>query len=360
MEKRDIMYGVLKTEKGYLATPPGNKEDFEFYIANGGFATTAGHAVSILDFYFADLFEAKGWKYRVSYGCGCMVDTGYSYGVTLEKNKERIGFQIKEDNHDPDGLDFNSVFANIMIMIAAQCENISDVERILSDYQLPIGSFNKPVDWYLQEAESGNVDVQMALARMFARGDGIKEDYAKSFEWYIKAAEAGSARSQIEVGDIYAKGKGVERNLQKALEWYTRAADAGDTGVLLKIADLHAETSVSYYYAAASAGVTKGMEKLAEHYYKSGDYVNAGTWYRKMNEHGRYNTMVGNCYYELKCYAEAIKYYNIGANNRDAEALIALGKCYYLGHGVPMDKAKADECFSAAIKAKKNKKDLTF
>lgn len=189
---------------------------------------------------------------------------------------------------------------------------------------------------------------------------GIKEEPTKSFEWFVKAAAAGSTCSQIEVGDMYANGKGVEKDIQKALEWYTKAADAGETGALLKVADLYAEMSVSYYQKAASSGITKAMEKLAEQYYRAGDYVNAGTWYRKLNDYGHYNLRVGNCYYELKCYTEAIKYYHIGANNRDAESLIALGKCYYLGHGVPMDKAKADECFTAAIKAKKDKENLPF
>ncbi len=359
-KRQNVLYGIQKIENGYLATKVVDQEEYEFYIVKGIYSTTAGYDVCILDSYFVDPLVANGWRYHASYGCGCLVNNGYSYSISFEKQDSKIQFEIAEDYCDQEGFDYHSVFANIMVTIANQCLTIDDVERLITEMKLPVGGLDKPIDWYKQEAEAGNVDVQIALARMYSQGLGVKEDSTKSFEWLVKAAEAGSVKSQIAVGDMCANGDGVAQDYQKALVWYTKVADAGDTDVLLKIADLHTRMSVSWYKIAAESGSKEAMEQLANFYYGTGNYIEAITWYKKLNDQGLYNNKLGHCYYEYGLYSVAIEYYAIGARNRDEESLIALGKCYSLGHGVPIDRDKANEYFAAAIEAKKAKEDLPF
>lgn len=138
-EKQDIMYGIRQTENGYEALKVDDQEAFDFYVVKGNFCTTAGHDVCILDSYFVDPLKANGWRYHASYGCGCFVDLGYFYGVTIEKGKEKIRFRIAEDFRGKKGEDFDSIFASIMVSIAIQCATIEDVEHLISQMELPVG-----------------------------------------------------------------------------------------------------------------------------------------------------------------------------------------------------------------------------
>lgn len=355
--KYNLYYGFIKDESGYVAKKVNDQEDYDFYLADGGFHTTSSKTIRILDSFLVDPLEAKGWNYDVWLNLECSSFEGYSYKVEIKKNGERIRFQIKETS---DGVDCTSLFVNIMLKIALQCETINDVESVLSDNLPTVDGYGKPVEQIKQEAESGNVDMQEALAQMYYRGCCVKEDFDKAFEWFVKAAEAGSIESQKKLGIFYTKGIGLEQDCQKAIEWYTKAAASGDIRIISTLAELHSKVSISWYEKAAELGSMEALEKLAEYYYKLGDFVKAGTLYKKLNENGRYNVMIGHCYYELEYYSESVKYYNIGAQQKDVDAFIALGKCYYLGHGVLADRAKANEYFLAAIEAKKAKDDLPF
>lgn len=359
-DEHDIIFGLKKSENGYIAQKIQDEEEYEFYITNGGFHTTAGHNVCILDSYLIDPLRANGWNYHVSYGGGCFMFVGYSYGVSIQKNGEEIRFSISEDSSTTDYLDIDSLFGSLMVSIAKQCETIDDIEQILTDRKFPLGCHNKPLEWYKQEAEAGNTEVQILLANMYSRGYNVRKDSCKAFEWYSKAAQAGSIEAQKVLGDCYANGDGVEQDMQKAIEWYTKVAESGDKDVALKIAKMHLQMSISMYEKAAEAGLEDAQEFLADYYFKTQAYAKAGALYKKLNTNGKFNTMVGNCYYELECYPEAIRYFDMGANNRDVDALVALGKCYYLGHGVAEDRNKANEYFVTAVEAKQKNDDLPF
>lgn len=359
-DEHDIIFGLKKSENGYIAQKIQDEEEYEFYITDGGFHTTAGHNVCILDSYLIDPLRANGWNYHVSYGGGCFKFEGYSYGVSLQKNGKEIGFSISENSCVSDDLDFHSLFGSLMVSIAKQCETIDDIEQILADRKFPLGYHNKPLEWYKQEAESGNTEVQILLANMYSRGDNVRKDSCKAFEWYSKAAHAGSIEAQKVLGDCYANGDGVEQDMQKAIEWYTKIAESGDKDVALKIANMHLQMSISMYEKAAEAGLEDAQELLADYYFKIKEYAKAGALYKKLNTYGHFNTMIGNCYYELACYSEAVKYFAIAAKKRDVEALVALGKCYYLGQGVAEDWNKANEYFVAAVEARRQNDSLPF
>lgn len=377
--KYKIKYGILSTENGdYLATTVDEQQLYDYYIVDRDSRTTAKEYVddldsyedtyiiaskehvNILDSYLVDPLEANGWTYDATADREKGNIFRSIYQINIKKNGDEISFEVTEDSGKNSNLDSHSFFSSIMVKIANQCESADDVDRLLTDYKLPIGSFKQPIEWYMHEAEVGNIDVLTELAEMYSKGYGVKKDPGKSLEWLSKAAEAGSTESQKRLGDSYAKGAIVERDIQQAMKWYTKAAESGDTDAMLELAELHSQMSVSWYRKAADSGSQEAQKKLAEHFYKSGKFAKAGTLYKKLNEHGLFNNIVGHCYYELKCYSEAVKYYNIGAQQKDADALIALGKCYYLGHGVPKDRAKANMYFMAAIEAKKANEDLPF
>lgn len=377
--KYKIRYGILSNESGdYLATTVDDQQVYDFYIVDRDSRTSASEDICdqdsyvdtyiiaskehviILDSYLVDPLEANGWTYDATVDREKGNIFSSIYQICIKKNNEEMNFEITEDTGKIWNLDSHSLFSTIMVKIANQCETTDDVERLITDYKLPIGSFKQPIEWYMHEAEVGNIDVLTELAQMYSTGSGVKKDTEKSFGWLTKAAEAGSTESQKRLGDSYAKGAIVERDIQQAMKWFTKAAESGDTDAMVELAELHSQMFVSWYRKAADSGSQEAQKKLAEHFYRSGKFDRAGALYKKLNENGLFNNMIGHCYYELKCYSEAIKYYDIGAQRNDADALVALGKCYYLGHGVPEDRAKANMYFMAAIEAMKAKEDLPF
>ena len=58
-------------------------------------------------------------------------------------------------------------------------------------------------------------------------------------------------------------------------------------------------------------------------------------------------TLLGRCYYELKDYKQALKYFVIASRN-NTDSLCYLGLCYYYGYGVESDEAKALELIQNA------------
>ena len=89
-------------------------------------------------------------------------------------------------------------------------------------------------DEWLAQAESGDVNAQFNLARMYYAGCGVKEDKSKARNLMQKAAESEDAEAQVIMGVYYKRGTGGELNPQKALEWLLKGADSGN-----RIGQLH-------------------------------------------------------------------------------------------------------------------------
>lgn len=59
-------------------------------------------------------------------------------------------------------------------------------------------------------------------------------------------------------------------------------------------------------------------------------------------------TLIGRCYYEIKDYKQALKYFVVSSRN-NSDSLYFLGLCYYYGYGVPQDIKKAMEHILKAV-----------
>ena len=60
---------------------------------------------------------------------------------------------------------------------------------------------------------------------MYAKGQGVPQDYAEALKWYRLAAEQGNANAQDNLGVMYANGHGVPQDDAEAVKWYRLAAD---------------------------------------------------------------------------------------------------------------------------------------
>ena len=79
----------------------------------------------------------------------------------------------------------------------------------------------------LTEAQRGRPWAQYLIGVMYARGEGVPQDYAEAARWYRKAAEQGHADAQFNLGSMYFRGEGVEQHPGEAGRWARVAAEQG-------------------------------------------------------------------------------------------------------------------------------------
>ena len=58
----------------------------------------------------------------------------------------------------------------------------------------------------------------------YDNGQGVTQDFTKSFEWYLKAANNEDADAMFSAGLCYSNGKGMTRDNTMAFEWYLKSA----------------------------------------------------------------------------------------------------------------------------------------
>ena len=90
-------------------------------------------------------------------------------------------------------------------------------------------------------AESGEADAQVTLGLIYARGEGVPQDYAEAASWFREAAEQGHALAQLSIGLRYFTGLGVPQDDAEAVAWYRRAVEQGHTDAQARIEQMRAE-----------------------------------------------------------------------------------------------------------------------
>jgi TPR repeat protein len=146
---------------------------------------------------------------------------------------------------------------------------------------------------YFQEgAQAGNADAELQLAILFAKGEGVAQDYAAAANWFRAAANQGIPRAQYDMGVLTERGRGVKVDLAEAAGWYLKAAQAGYPLAQYNLAVCYTKgqgirqdlpEAALWYRRAAAQGVVQAMINLAMMYEK-GDGVTASpvdayAWY---------------------------------------------------------------------------------
>jgi TPR repeat protein len=108
-------------------------------------------------------------------------------------------------------------------------------EDIIRTTALPVPA-DKHLAWYARASKLGKTKAQLALAKLYLRGQGIDRDYAKAFALFYDAAARGrDPDAQYAVAVMLERGMGVAKNQAEALKWYSRAAKAGHSRALLNL-----------------------------------------------------------------------------------------------------------------------------
>ena len=89
------------------------------------------------------------------------------------------------------------------------------------------GDFETALREWRPLAEQGDVIAQYNLGILFARGDGVPQDYVEATEWFRLAAEQGHKEAQYELGIYYELGQVGPQDYPEAARWYRLAAEQG-------------------------------------------------------------------------------------------------------------------------------------
>lgn len=91
------------------------------------------------------------------------------------------------------------------------------------------GEYDKAAKIFLPLAENaGDPYAQRFLGEMYAKGQGVEQNYEQAIKWYRSSAENGVAASQYKLGLMYRDGQGLAQDMEYAYAWLRVAARQGN------------------------------------------------------------------------------------------------------------------------------------
>ncbi|MGE5268636.1 MAG: tetratricopeptide repeat protein [Thiohalocapsa sp.] len=153
--------------------------------------------------------------------------------------------------------------------------------------------------YYTERAAAGDSEAQVALAILYAKGEGVAQDYAAAATWFRRAAENGVVRAQYDLGVLYERGRGVRADYAAAVAWYRKAAEHNHPLAQYNLAVAYTKgdgvrrdpfEAAVWYHRAAAHGVVAAMVNLAI-LYERGEGIEASkpdayAWYRAAARRG--------------------------------------------------------------------------
>jgi TPR repeat protein len=121
-----------------------------------------------------------------------------------------------------------------MEALARLTTTLSD-EDIIRTTALPVPA-EKHLAWYAKASKLGKTKAQLALAKLYLRGQGVDRDFAKAAALFRDAAARGrDPDAQYALAVMLERGMGTAKNQREALVWYRRAAKTGHSRALLNL-----------------------------------------------------------------------------------------------------------------------------
>ena len=218
--------------------------------------------------------------------------------------------------------------------------------------------------WFEKAIEKGSVSAITWLGWMYGIGKGVTQDYEKAIELYKQAADAGEDEVMNFLGFIYEYGQyDQEINLEEALKWYKLAAEKNQDG---------AQESVARVEQALQkkTETERSTEKTAEQYYEEGNYEEALTAYREAGDTENVERILQAIFDLAENYKdgkngvekneeEAIRYYELVAEDESSSEINVEQSCFYLGYLMTRNETDEDDSEAAAWYEKAIEKGMT-
>lgn len=280
-------------------------------------------------------------------------------------------------------------------------------------------NFIQAETWLRKAALAGDVEAAVVLADMNGQGNGdIPSNYTESARWYAFAAEQGHVTASRALGLLYLKGLGVPKSTEKAVELLGFAAKKGDIAAIVTMGDLAIQLPESnlqideviedYLTPGAEQEVPPIMFNMAVALLKSNslspdpekekkarellrksckEITLARYWYGRMllqGAGGEQNTDKGYAWISSAAHEgvvdaqilwanillegtsndgkgladEAVKFYQMAADQGSVPAMFSLGAVYGGGNQLEPDRIKAQEWFTKAAEKGHSKAQL--
>jgi TPR repeat protein len=212
------------------------------------------------------------------------------------------------------------------------------VPSLAADFQAGLDAYNRGdfaaamKEWQAL-AEQGEANSQYNMGLLYARGQGVSQDYKQALARYEKAAAQGVPAAEYNLGVMYANGQGVAANPEEAKKWFLKAEEKGVGEAVTGLATIYSE----------GEGAFK-------------NYTEAEKWYRQAAEKGVASAAFNlGVMYDIgqgvqQSYPEALKWYHAAADAGYASAMTNIAILYYNGQGVKRDLSEAYVWFSRAQK----------
>ncbi len=202
-------------------------------------AARAGHALAM---FRAGLAHAKGGKVPQDYALAReflenaakagIADASYELGLIHENGlggKKNISLAFDAYAGAAATGHRKSVAA-----LARLTPQLSDTDIIRSKV-LPTPAAEY-LGWYTKASRLGKTPAQLALARIYLRGDGVPQNYGKAAALFRRAAVGGrNSQAQHALAVMLERGIGGKKDLREALRWYRKAAENGYAPALLNL-----------------------------------------------------------------------------------------------------------------------------
>lgn len=252
---------------------------------------------------------------------------------------------------------------------------IDDIRRVQNEIRTSIflerryvATSLSEIDKYRLAAEKGDLEAQVQLGLMYAKGDGVPQDNQLAQQWWQKAAAKGSAKAQFNMGLLYFDGSlGVKQDSTQAALWLRKAANQNLASAQYFLAQLlwrgegvaqNKNEAMQLLRKAADQGEDRAQYMLGYNYLVgqgvSKDIDLAVVWWRKSAEQNNVDAMnaLGLCYEDgsgvTRDQKQAIELFRKAAELGGTRAQNNLGRIYYRGSGVAQNFDEALKFWSKA------------
>lgn len=192
--------------------------------------------------------------------------------------------------------------------------------------------YKEAVNCMSQAVCHGHHMAQYYLAWMYEYGQGVEKSLSTAFRLYHDSALQGNSYAQKSLGDCCFYGKGVDKDYVEAVKWYKASAEKGNEGGLYCLAWMYENgygverddiLALQLYRQAADKGYAVAQYVIGESYY----YGLRGV---------------------PKKQDEAVKWFQLAAEQGNRDGQYHLGICYQAGTVVEKNVAEAVKCFLLA------------
>jgi hypothetical protein len=132
----------------------------------------------------------------------------------------------------------------------------------------------KAFELFTRAAGNGDPEAMFELGKLYEKGIGTEQDFARAIDLYQKSADLGFADAINDLGFLYYQGaSGLKRDPQRGITLFLKAADLRHPQAMYNVAALIDDGAVKgktpddaarYLYAALRSGVSDVLAQLSE------------------------------------------------------------------------------------------------